>query len=125
MYSVTDRQSYLELCRLKDVVFSIKSPETPIVLVSNKCDLLTARAVTEDDGLSLAGDMDCPKYEISVAEGAQGVLDVMEELVRQIQREYVKNLTTRPVESLEKKSKLYNMKRAFKKRIARSRSDTF
>lgn len=140
MYSVTDRASLEEARRLKEVVYSHRHAEVPMVLVANKSDLLTARAVTEDEGLDLAGEIDCPKYELSVAEGVADVSEAMEELLCQVKREYVKSVTMQAITSstsqssakggdsgqgMEKKSRLYNMKKAFKKRIVRSRSDTF
>nr|KAG5694084.1 hypothetical protein BaRGS_033703 [Batillaria attramentaria] len=136
MYSVTDRASFNEARRLKDEVYRHRHSDIPIVLVANKSDLLTARSVTEDDGLDLAGEMDCQKFELSVAEGFTAVGEAMEELLCQMKREYVKALTTGAGpgglssasgqgSGMEKRSRLYNMKKAFKKRIVRSRSDTF
>ncbi|XP_064618152.1 LOW QUALITY PROTEIN: ras-related and estrogen-regulated growth inhibitor-like [Liolophura sinensis] len=127
MYSVTDRNSFCTICRLKETLYQHKPVEIPLVLVANKSDILTARSVTEDEGTALAADLDCPKYEISVADSPQGVLESMDELLRQILREHVKSLTRLPVHQAEsnKKSKLLNMKNALKKRIGRSRSDTF
>lgn len=128
MYSVTDRSSFIEARKVKDEIYRHRHVEVPIVLVANKSDLLTARAVTEDEGLDLAGEMDCPKFELSVAEGFVAVNEVIDELLCQMKREFVKTLTTGagPGDgSMEKKSRLYNMKKAFKKRIVRSRSDTF
>ena len=138
MYSVTERASLEEARRLKEVVYTHRHAEVPMVLVANKSDLLTARAVTEDEGLDLAGEMDCPKYELSVAEGFSAVSEAMEELLCQLKREYVKSVTSAGLgmsssstsaaglgSGMEKRSRLYNMKQAFKKRIVRSRSDTF
>ena len=52
--------------------------------------------------------------------------EAMEELLILVKRQYVKEMTQPDqVVALEKKSRLYNMKKAFKKRIVRSRSDTF
>lgn len=88
--------------------------------------MLTARCVTEDDGASLAEQLCCPKYDISVAEGYQGVSEAMEELVIQLKRNFVKSLTTANAQSGEKsRSKLFNMRKVLKKRIGRSHSDTF
>ncbi|CAL1546532.1 unnamed protein product [Lymnaea stagnalis] len=127
MYSVTSRVSYQDACKVKEILFHLRGAEMPVVLVSNKHDLLTARAVTEDECDNLAGEMDCPRFQISVAEGQDGVNEAMDELLVLIKRQLVKSLTTSPehVAGLEKKSRLYNMKKAFKKRIVRSRSDTF
>ena len=77
--------------------------------------------------------MDCPKFELSVAEGSGTVNEAMEELLCQLKRDYVKSVTMQGLEPQakggeamgEKKSRLYNMKKALKKRIVRSRSDTF
>lgn len=94
--------------------------------MANKCDMLTARCVTEDDGASLAAQLDCPKFDISVADGYQGVSDAMEELLIQIKRDFIKSLTTANAQSGEKpRSKLFNMRKVLKKRIGRSHSDTF
>lgn len=126
--------------RLKETLYAHRHAELPVVLVANKSDLLTARAVTEDEGLDLAAEMDCPKYELSVAEGFAGVGEAMEELLCQLKREYVKSVTgaglgmassqsssssSTTAAGMEKRSRLYHMKKAFKKRIVRSRSDTF
>ena len=126
IYSVTDSESFREACRLKDNILKLKGTETPIVLVANKCDMLTARCVTEDDGASLAAQLDCPKFDISVADGYQGVSEAMEELIIQLKRDFIKNLTAANTQSAEKpRSKLFNMKKVLKKRIGRSHSDTF
>ncbi|CAG5132589.1 unnamed protein product, partial [Candidula unifasciata] len=126
IYSVTDRLSYQTACKLKEIIFQFRGSEVPIVLVANKHDLLTARAVTEDECDNLAGEMDCPRFQISVAEGQEGVNETMEELLVLIKRQLVKSLSApEHVAGLEKKSRLFNMKKALKKRIVRSRSDTF
>jgi hypothetical protein len=77
-------------------MIKIKGTETPVVLVANKCDMLTARCVTEDDGASLAAQLDCPKFDISVADGYQGVSDAMEELLIQIKRDFMSMQNTMP-----------------------------
>ncbi|GFS23935.1 Ras-like protein family member 11A [Elysia marginata] len=131
IYSVTDKDSFQAACTLKDCLFQLRGPDLPVVLVSNKHDLLTARAVTEDEGANLEGELDCPRFQISVAEGQEGVTQVMEELLVLIKRELVKSLSApqpaqdTSVPGMEKKSRLYYMKKAFKKRVVRSRSDTF
>uniref|UniRef100_A0A0B6ZM95 small monomeric GTPase n=1 Tax=Arion vulgaris TaxID=1028688 RepID=A0A0B6ZM95_9EUPU len=126
MYSVTDRHSYQDAYKLKDTIFQTRGADVPVVLVANKHDLLTARAVTEDECDNLAGEMDCPRFQISVAEGQDGVSETMEELLVLIKRQLVKSLSnTEHVAGLEKRSRFVNMKKAFKKKIVRSRSDTF
>lgn len=122
MYSITDKESFQEACRLKDILLKVRGQGVPAVLVANKCDLITARNVTEDNGLSLAEQLDCPKYEISVADGMSGVSEVMDEIIIQTKREFVKSLSMLNVEPTEKpRSKLFKV---LKKRIGRSHSDT-
>ncbi|KAK3789723.1 hypothetical protein RRG08_036016 [Elysia crispata] len=129
IYSVTDKDSYQAACALKDNLFQQRGSDLPVVLVSNKHDLLTAKTVSDDEGANLEDDLDCPRFQISVAEGQEGVNQVMEELLVLIKRELVKSLAAPPsspeanVSGMEKKSRLYYMKKAFKKRVVRSRSD--
>ena len=92
----------------------------PIVLVATKTDLEHVRKVTEDETVALGRRFGCPSYEVSVAENPDGVILVIQDLLRQIKREFLRNLA-----GLEKRtSPLDNMKRVFKKKITRSKSDT-
>ena len=130
LYSITDRRSLTLLQEFWENINSVKGRgrEIPLVLVGNKSDLLTAREVTADEGTDLASRMDCPKFEIAVAEGCQGVMEVMDELLCQLKREFVKSLSSASMATLQvekPRSKLYSMKKAFKKRINKSHSDTF
>ena len=92
-----------------------------MVLVANKTDLTYARKVTESEGAELIQELLCPLYEVSIADSPEAVLEAMDELLRQIKREYVKTPAV-----FEKKSggTFTNVKRVLKKKIYRSRSDT-
>lgn len=128
LYSLTDKASLTYLEEVKDVLEKVKGRECPLALVGNKSDLIEAREIGEDMCANYGQKFDCPKFEISVAEGSQGVLEVMEEILCQIKRDFIKNLTTGNVSQTtdnKPRSKLYSMKKAFKKRINRSHSDTF
>jgi len=128
VYSLTDKTSLEYLEEVKEVLERIKGNECPLALVGNKSDLIEAREVDEELSASYGQRFDCPKFELSVAESSQGVLEVMEEIMCQIKRDYIKNLNNGTMsQSTDNKprSKLYNMKKAFKKRINRSHSDTF
>ncbi|OWF39159.1 ras-related and estrogen-regulated growth inhibitor-like [Mizuhopecten yessoensis] len=127
MYSVTDTPSFHEVKRFKDILFRLKGNERPMVLIANKLDLRDARAVSEAESTSLAHSLECPLFELSVADGYQGVADAMEELIVQLRRDFVKCQSAANVSSNADKprSKLYNMKKVLKKRIGRSHSDTF
>jgi len=128
MYSLTDSASLAYLNEIKDVLFRLKGRECPVVVVGNKSDLISAREVEDTDARPCSEPFDCQRFEISVAESSQGVLEVMDEILCQIKRDFVKNLnTSNQAQAVDNKprSKLYNMKKAFKKRINRSHSDTF
>ena len=130
LYSITDRHSLTLLQEFWEIINSVKGQgrEVPLVLVGNKSDLLTSREVTADEGIDLATHIDCPRFEISVAEGWQGVMEVMDELLCELKRDFIKSLSSATMASLQvekPRSKLYSMKKAFKKRINKSHSDTF
>lgn len=128
VYSLTDKNSLSYLEEVKEALEKIKGRECPLALVGNKSDLIEAREVEEDMCIKYGEKFDCPKFEISVAESSQGVLEVMEEILCQIKRDFIKNLnsgTLTQATDNKPRSKLYNMKKAFKKRINRSHSDTF
>ena len=124
MYSITDHKSFEVLCTLKDNLLRIKGPDTPIVVVANKSDLASVRHVTEEEGAQLAEQLDCPKFELSVADGYQNVCECMQELLIQLKKDFVKNSSGATASMDKSKSKLFNFKKGFKKRISRSHSDT-
>lgn len=125
MYSVTDIPSFHDVKRLKELLFRTKGNERPMVLVANKLDLRNARTVSEAEGNTLAHQLECPVFEVSVADGYQGVSDAMSELIVQLRRDFVKCQSAANVSADKPRSKLYNMKKVLKKRIGRSHSDTF
>ncbi|XP_061192341.1 ras-related and estrogen-regulated growth inhibitor-like [Saccostrea echinata] len=125
IYSITDRKSYEYANTLKDMLIKIRGPDMPAIVVANKCDLLSVRQVDDSEGVSLAEQLNCPKFDVSVAEGYSGVSEAMDELVIQLKREFVKNCSQAAVSANDKtKSKLFTFKKGFKKRISRSHSDT-
>lgn len=67
-YSVTDRQSFQEAAKFKELIFQVRHTyEIPLVLVGNKIDLGESRQVSTEEGLSLARDYNCAFYETSAA----------------------------------------------------------
>ncbi|WAR08766.1 RIT1-like protein, partial [Mya arenaria] len=128
IYSLTDRASLTYLSEVKDIITKVKGCDCPLTLVGNKSDLISAREVNDEESSDFGQKFDCPKFEISVAETSQGVLEVMDEIMCQIKRDFVKNMNTSnqlAIADNKPRSKLYSMKKAFKKRINRSHSDTF
>ena len=121
MYSVADKNSF----NRADFFYSLihhqrrHDEHVPIVFVANKTDLSHVRRVSEVEGEGIGSKFESPLYEISVAETPVGVNDVMEDIIKQVKREFNKT-----VAGLEKKSAFTNVKRVLKKKIYRSRSDT-
>lgn len=127
LYSLTEKSSLTYLDNVKDTIEKFKGRDCPLVLVANKSDLMSAREIKDEESNMMGERFDCPKFEISVADGSQGVFEVMDEILCQLKREFIKGLNSGNVSPTDNKpkSKLYSMKKAFKKRINRSHSDTF
>lgn len=107
------------------MLVKLRGQEIPAVVIANKCDLLSVRKVSDSEGTTLAEQLNCPKFDVSVADGYSGVSEAMEELVIQLKREFVKHCSQAAVVANDKtKSKLFTFKKGFKKRISRSHSDT-
>ncbi|PFX22570.1 GTP-binding protein Rit2-like isoform X1 [Stylophora pistillata] len=84
MYSITDRQSFLEAAQAKRQIERVRRAEViPMVLVANKMDLESKREVTTEEGQELAAQFDCPFFETSAAL-RHCVDDVFHTLIRQI-----------------------------------------
>nr|XP_020010970.1 GTP-binding protein Rit2 [Castor canadensis] len=67
-YSVTDRQSFQEAAKFKELIFQVRHTyEIPLVLVGNKIDLEQFRQVSTEEGLSLAREYNCAFFETSAA----------------------------------------------------------
>ena len=130
LYSITDRQSFTKLdfyhsliqhyTRRHDDVEHAYSDVIPLVLVANKIDLSqTGRSVSKEEGDKLARRFDCHKFEISVADSPEGAIEVMEFVLHLIKRDFQKMAA-----GLARRLPFPNVKRVFKKKIYRSRSDT-
>jgi small GTP-binding protein len=88
VYSITDPSSFSEidviheqLCRSKD------SDDVPIVLVGNKCDLAHERAVSTQEGKSLASRFGGCAFLESSARSVINVEETFAELARAIEHE--------------------------------------
>ncbi|CAH3034120.1 unnamed protein product [Pocillopora meandrina] len=86
IYSITDRQSFLEAAQAKTQIERVRRGDgTPMVLVANKMDLESKREVTTEEGQALAREFDCPFFETSAAL-RHFVDDVFHTLIRQIRK---------------------------------------
>ena len=123
--SVTDKSSFRQVKDLYQCMQNARKLDdnTPLVLVGNKTDMTCARKVTEAELAEMAQCINCQAvYEISIAESRDGVMEAMEEVLRQVKREFVKAVAH--PSGTERKSAFNNVKRVLKKKIYRSRSDT-
>ena len=84
IYSITAQATFNDLADLHDQIVRVKdSPDVPMILVGNKCDLEDERVVSKDQGQQLARQFNCAFMETS-AKNKINVPDVFYNLVRQI-----------------------------------------
>ena len=124
IYSITDSTSLARLQQLRELIYLLRCHDeetyVPIVIIGNKTDQLVARVVSQEDGKEIFGKCkDACWTEMSVAESKEDVLTAMEELLRQVKKESMKN------SEIYRKSPFPSMKKVFKKKVSRSRSDNF
>jgi len=87
VYSITSLTSFETTQKLRTSVLRIKeeTPDIPIILVGNKCDLEDERAITREQGKALADKFGTPFLETS-AKSNLFVNEVFYTLVRQINK---------------------------------------
>ena len=86
VYSVTDKRSFQEIRRYKEMIDRVRNYETvPIVIAGNKSDLEDRRQVTSQEGELMAKEFGCPFFETSAAL-RHNVEEIFEEVVRCIRR---------------------------------------
>jgi Ras-related protein Rap-1A len=84
VYSITAQATFNDLMELHDQIVRVKdSPDVPMILVGNKCDLEDERVVSKDQGQSLARQFNCAFMEAS-AKVKINVPEIFYNLVRQI-----------------------------------------
>ncbi|XP_021945586.1 ras-related and estrogen-regulated growth inhibitor [Folsomia candida] len=69
----------------RDNSSSSSSPSTSIVLVANKADLVHLRQVSQEEGETLAKDLDCSFAEVAASEQVTQVAEVFHEVCREVQ----------------------------------------
>ncbi|KAH6600353.1 hypothetical protein BASA50_002364 [Batrachochytrium salamandrivorans] len=87
VYSITSRSSFEEVQTFYQQILRVKDRDwIPMVLVGNKCDLVSERAVSTNDGRELARTMRC-KFVESSARSRINVEEAYYLLVRSIRDE--------------------------------------
>ena len=84
VYSITAQATFNDLMELHDQIVRVKdTPNVPMILVGNKCDLEDERVVSKDQGQHLAKQFNCSFMEAS-AKMKINVPEIFYNLVRQI-----------------------------------------
>ncbi|XP_077468472.1 ras-related and estrogen-regulated growth inhibitor [Stigmatopora argus] len=115
LYSITHRQSFLEVARLKRLIDQTKQNlAVPTVLVANKADLEIGREVTTVEGQRLARDLRCGFRELSVADAVLAVEAAVFQLIRQVLDQQ------RPLP--DRRSYMLTMRHALTRKLTRSKT---
>ncbi|XP_077582565.1 ras-related and estrogen-regulated growth inhibitor [Stigmatopora nigra] len=115
LYSITHRQSFLEVARLKRLIDQTKQNlAVPTVLVANKADLEIGREVTTVEGQRLARDLRCDFRELSVADAVLAVETAVFQLIRQVLDQQ------RPLP--DRRSYMLTMRHALTRKLTRSKT---
>ncbi|KAI9268294.1 small GTPase superfamily [Phascolomyces articulosus] len=66
VYSITSRSTFERIERFRDQIFRVKDvDDVPLMLVGNKCDKVTEREVTREEGYAMAKRLACDFIETS------------------------------------------------------------
>ncbi|KAI8371738.1 small GTPase superfamily [Radiomyces spectabilis] len=66
VYAINSRSTFERIERFREQIFRVKdSTDVPLMLVGNKCDKVTERQVTRDEGWAMARRMACDFIETS------------------------------------------------------------
>lgn len=86
VYTVTEKRSFEELRRFKEMIDRVRNYEpVPVVVVGNKRDLEGRRQVSQREGEAMAKEFGCPFFESSAAL-RHNVDEMFYEIVRCIRR---------------------------------------
>ncbi|XP_006819169.1 ras-related and estrogen-regulated growth inhibitor-like [Saccoglossus kowalevskii] len=87
VYSVNDRQSFVDVGHIKDYLDEIKKHRNvSMVIVANKSDLEHERVVSTEEGEKLATDLACAFFETSACDGDEQIREAFHELYREVRR---------------------------------------
>lgn len=84
VYSVVDRKTFEEINEFYEQILRVKDAErVPMILVGNKCDLESERAIQKDEGSKFAQQLKIPFIESS-AKARLNVDEAFYELVKEV-----------------------------------------
>ncbi|KAI8499606.1 hypothetical protein Bbelb_226570 [Branchiostoma belcheri] len=96
VYSVTDKQSFHDVGRMKEFLDEAKKPRNvTAVILANKMDLNHERCITTDEGEKLAQELSCGYFEGSALLGDGVISEAIEELCREVRRRKMMENRTR------------------------------
>jgi len=105
VYSVTDQKSFEHISNFHTQILRVKDRDTfPMIMAANKVDLIHQRMVSEEQGLSLAAQLQVPYIETSAKDPPLNVDLAFHELVRVIRKQ----------PSSKKKKKVSRERRGFR-----------
>lgn len=85
VYSITSRSSFEEIVTFYKQILRVKDKDSfPVVLVGNKCDLESQRAVSVEEGQAMARQFNNCRFVETSAKQRVNVEDAFYELVRQV-----------------------------------------
>ncbi|XP_053326935.1 ras-related protein M-Ras [Spea bombifrons] len=88
VYSVTDKASFEHVDRFHQLILRVKDRESfPMILVSNKVDLIHLRKVSSEQGRDMAAKHNIPYIETSAKDPPQNVDKAFHDLVRVIRQQ--------------------------------------
>ncbi|CAO3639607.1 unnamed protein product [Cunninghamella blakesleeana] len=66
VYSISSRSTFERVERFRDQIFRVKDVDNvPLILVGNKCDKITEREVSREEGLNMSKHLKCDFIETS------------------------------------------------------------
>src|SRR3990167_5209562 len=82
-FSITNRDSFLGLPGLVELISKYKEQKTPLIVLATQCDIEEARAITVQEGFEFAASLEVPYFEAS-SKYAVNVDEVVETVVGEV-----------------------------------------
>jgi GTPase KRas protein len=103
VFSIIDRKTFEEINDFYEQILRVKDADKwPMVIIGNKCDLESERAVTKDDAMKLATTCGKVPYLEASAKARKNVDEVFYELVREVRKHKKPKVDTKQTEHKKK-----------------------